>query len=193
MRRRIRSQRTRPFWLRRDSARCQSRPTWNRKTQRVGVLRHTVIPDVPPHHRLQPLAQFGDGFVHASLKFGFYLVQLRLQSFAYRLPQHSKSSVAPFLYADVRKAQEVERLRFPFSTPLPLVDRKRTELQQSRFLGMQFQLELLHSFRKFRPKLIGIRFAVGETRMNVNVTKPTQEQLAGPDTKLGSSHGGEPE
>src|SRR5882672_9982243 len=27
MRRRIRSQRTRPFWLRRDSARCQSQPT----------------------------------------------------------------------------------------------------------------------------------------------------------------------
>jgi hypothetical protein len=25
---------------------------------------------------------------------------------------------------------------------------------------MQFQVELLHSFRKFRPKLIGIRFAL---------------------------------
>ena len=33
-------------------------------------------------------------------------------------------------------------------------------VQKSRFLGMQFQVELSHSFRKFRPKLIGIRFAV---------------------------------
>src|SRR5467141_2533781 len=58
------------------------------------------------------------------------------------------------------EAKKVERLRFPFSTPLPLVDRIRTKLQKSRFLGMQFQVELPHSFRKFRPKLIGIRFAV---------------------------------
>src|SRR2546430_6267245 len=58
------------------------------------------------------------------------------------------------------KAQEVERLRFPFSTPLPLVDGIRAKLQKSRLLGMQFQVELSHSFRKFRPKLIGIRLAV---------------------------------
>lgn len=30
IRRRIRSQSTRDFWLRRKSVRCQSRPTWNR-------------------------------------------------------------------------------------------------------------------------------------------------------------------
>src|SRR5438309_10098025 len=60
----------------------------------------------------------------------------------------------------MRKAQEVERLRFPFSTPLPLVDRIRTELQKSRLLGMQLQVELPHAFRELRPKLIGIRLAV---------------------------------
>jgi hypothetical protein len=98
--------------------------------------------------------------VLASLKLGFHLLQLRLHPFADRLPQHRKPSIAPLLYADMRKTQEVERLRFPFSTPLPLVDHIRTELQKARFLGMQFQVELLHSFRKFRPKLIGIRFAV---------------------------------
>jgi len=128
--------------------------------QRVLVPRHTVISDVSTHHRLQPLAYCGDGFMHASLKFGFHLVQLRLQLFANRLPQHREPSIAPLLHTDVRKAQEVERLRFPFSTPLPLVDRKRTELQKSRLLGMQFQVELLHSFRKFRPELFGIRYAV---------------------------------
>ena len=130
-----------------------------KKRQRRLVHGHSVVPDVSTHHRLQPLALFGDGFVHASLKLGFHLVQLRLQPFAYRLPQHREPSIAPLLHADMRKAEKVERLRFPFSTPLPLVDRIRTELQQPRFLGMQFQVELPHSFRKFRPELIGIRFA----------------------------------
>src|SRR2546427_5785742 len=132
----------------------------SKKSQRRVVHGHSVIPDVSTHHRLQPLALFGDGFVHTTLKFGFHLVQLRLQSLAYRLPQHRKPSVAPLLHADVRKAEEVERLRFPFSTPLPLVDGIRTELQKARLLGMQFQVELPHSFGKLRPKLISIRFAV---------------------------------
>ncbi len=128
------------------------------KPQRRCVHGYSVIPDVSTHHRLQPLALFGDGFVHTSLKFGFHLMQLRLQPFAYRLPQHREPSITPFLYADVRKAKKVERLRLPFSTPLSVVGRERTKLQQARFLGMQFQIELLHSFRKFCPKLIGIRF-----------------------------------
>src|SRR5882762_1490361 len=132
----------------------------SKKSQRRVVHGHPIIPEVSTHHRLQPLALFGDGFMHAPLKLGFHRVQLRLQPFADRLPQHREPSITLLLHADMRKAQEVERLRFPFSTPLPLVDRIRTELQQARFLGMQFQVELLHSFRKFRPKLIGIRFAV---------------------------------
>src|SRR4029077_6269830 len=34
----------------------------------------------------------------------------------------------------LRKSEKVERLRLPPSTPLPLVDRTRTELEKSRFL-----------------------------------------------------------
>src|SRR6266478_839013 len=131
-----------------------------KEIQRRLVHGHPVVADVSTHHRLQPFTQFGDGCMHSSLKFGFHLVQLRLQPFADRLPQHREPSIAPLLHADVREAKKVERLRFPFSTPLPLVDRMRTELQKSRFLGMQLQVELPHSFRKFRPELIGIRFAV---------------------------------
>src|SRR5467141_173676 len=123
-----------------------------KEIQRRLVHGHPVVADVSTHHCLQPLAYFGDGFMHPSLKFGFHLVQFRLQPFADRLPQHREPSVAPLLHTDVCEAKKVERLRFPFSTPLPLVDRIRTKLQKSRFLGMQFQVELPHSFRKFRPK-----------------------------------------
>src|SRR2546427_4002018 len=128
--------------------------------QRRLVHGHSVVAKVSTHNRPQPLALIGDGFVHASLKLGFHLMQLRLHPLAYRLPQHREPSIALLLYADVRKAEKVERLRLPFSTPLPLVDRMRTELQQSRFLGMQLQMELLHAFREFHPELIGIRLAV---------------------------------
>jgi hypothetical protein len=44
----MRSQRTRPFWLRRDSARCQSRPTWNQKVPR------RVLVQGQPYYRLCP-------------------------------------------------------------------------------------------------------------------------------------------
>ena len=167
MRRRMRSQRTRPFWLRRDSERCQSQPTRNRKScQRRFVHGHSVVAEVSTHDRPQPLALFGDGIVHSSPQLGFHLVQLRLHPFSHRLPQHREPSVAPLLHADVREAEEVERLRLPFSTPLPLVDRKRSELQQPRLLGMQFQVELRQAFRQFRPELLGIRLAWNPTTMS---------------------------
>src|ERR1700732_4839098 len=95
----------------------------SKKSQRRSVHGHAVIPVVSTDHRLQPLALFGDGFVHATPKLGFHLVQLRLPPFADRLPQHRKPPIAPLLHADVRKTEEVERLRFPFSTPRPAVDR----------------------------------------------------------------------
>src|SRR6266699_5168321 len=74
----------------------------SKKSQRRVVHGHSVVANVSTHHRLQPLALFGDGFVHTTLKFGFHLVQLRLQSLAYRFPQHRKPSIAPLLHADMR-------------------------------------------------------------------------------------------
>src|SRR5213594_1994068 len=125
--------------------------------QRRLVRGHSVVSKVSTHHRLQPLALFGDGFVHALPKLGFYRVQLRLQALADRLPQHRKPSITPLLYADMGKAEEAERLWFPFSTPLSAVDRIGTEFQKSRLLGMQLQVELPHSLGQFRPKLVGLR------------------------------------
>src|ERR1700692_4646677 len=142
----------------------------SKKRQRRLVHGHSVVAKVSTHNRPQPLALLGDGFVHAALKLGFHLIQLRLQPLAYRLPQHREPSIAFLLHADVRKAEKVERLRFPFSTPLPLVDRIWTELEKSRFLRVQFQIELLHSLSEFHPELIGIRLAV---KSNHDVVRKT--------------------
>src|SRR5467141_604427 len=85
--------------------------------QRVLVPGHAIIPNVPPYHRLQPLALVGNGFVHASLKFGFHLVQLRLQSLADRLPQHGEPSVAPLLHTDVWLSRPAESHHRPLAEP----------------------------------------------------------------------------
>jgi hypothetical protein len=156
------------------------------KKQRRLIHGHSVVANVSAHCRLPPLAQFGDGLVHRSLKFGFHLVQLRLHSFAHRLPHHRKSSIAPLLHPDVRKAKKVERLRLPFSASLPVVDRKRTKLQQPRFLGMQFQAELSHSFREFCPKPIGFRF-VPESDHDV-VRKTCDDEITVRPLWVASSH-----
>jgi len=89
-----------------------------KQPQRRLIHGHSVIADMATNHRLQPFALFGNGCVQAPLPLGFHRVQLRLQPLADRLPQYRIHSVASLLYADVRKAEKVERLRFPFSTLL---------------------------------------------------------------------------
>src|SRR5215469_11443719 len=161
-----------------------------KEPQRRLVHGYTVIADVSTHHCLQPLAQCGDRFMHAPPKFGFHRIQFCLQPFANRLPQHRVHSVASLLYADMRKAEEVECFRPPFTTPLPVIDRKPTKLQQSCFLGMQFQMELPHSFPEFCPKLIGLRFAleskhnvVGETHHDDVAVRSLSSPCLGPQVK----------
>src|SRR5512136_3005817 len=49
---------------------------------------HAVVADVSPNDRPQPIADLGDGVVHASPKLGFHVTQLRLQPLADRLPEN---------------------------------------------------------------------------------------------------------
>jgi hypothetical protein len=128
-----------------------------KRMQRHAVGRHAVIADVSTYDRAQPPADFRNGVMHAPFELDLDLAQLRLQPFANRLSQHREPSIAPLLPADMRKAEEIERLRFPVSALLPVSGRGRPEFQQSRFLGMQFQAKLSHSLDQFRPEPYGIR------------------------------------
>jgi len=128
-----------------------------------------VVADVPTHDRSEPLALFGDGIMHAPLKLAFHLVQLRLQSFTDRLPQHGEHSVAPLFRTNVCEAEEVECLRLPFSTPLPIFDRKGTELQKPRLLGMQLQVELTASASQ---RVLLPRLNTRPARSPVNASAP---------------------
>src|ERR1700736_4098531 len=81
-----------------------------KRMQRRAVGRHAVIADVSTYDRAQPPADFRDGVMHAPVELDLDLAPLRLQPFANRLSQHREPSIAPLLPADVRTAEEVERL-----------------------------------------------------------------------------------
>src|SRR5258708_36893080 len=79
----------------------------SKERQRRLVHGHSEVAKVSTHNRPQPLALLRDGFVHASLKLGFHLIQLRVQPLAYGLPHHREPSIPFLLHADVRKAEKV--------------------------------------------------------------------------------------
>ena len=75
---------------------------------------HPVIAEVPTNDQTQPSAHLRDRVVQAPPEFGFHLAQLRLHPLPARLPNHREPPI-PFLPADVREAEEIERL--PASPP----------------------------------------------------------------------------
>src|SRR6266542_1676716 len=131
-----------------------------KRRQRVLVRRHTVIPVVSPDHRPQPLTDFGHSLMHSLAKFRFDFLQLGSFPLVHRPPQHREHPIASLLGTDVREAKKVERLRFPLSPPLSILSRIATELDNARFLGMQFQLELGEAFRQFLVEPLGFRWVL---------------------------------
>ena len=130
------------------------------RAQRVAVHGHSVVADVSTHHRPQPLSCVLDGSVHSLSQLSFHRVQLRLLPLTNCLPHYREVTVAPLLPADMREAEKVERLRLPFSAPLPVSSRERPELKKPRFVGMQFQAELPKPLGKFGQEPFGIRFTL---------------------------------
>src|ERR1700676_4718240 len=82
----------------------------------------------------------------------------------------------------MRKAEEIERLRFPLSAPLPVMSRISAELQKPRFVGMQFKLELPKPLGEFRPEPFGIRFALESHHDIVPVPHPDDPAWRAPST-----------
>jgi len=76
--------------------------------------------------------------VRAPPKLGFDLARLGWQPLPDRLPYHREPSI-PLLPADVREAEEVERLRLPLAGAPPVLRRIRAEFQEARLLRVQLQ------------------------------------------------------
>ena len=119
--------------------------------QRRLVHGHSVVSKVSTYNRSQPLALFGDGFVHPSLKLSFHLIQFVCNPFPHRLPQHREPSIAPLLHADMRVSRPAEFHHRPLAEPSVRLSPHSAPIRQtfrsyrsasvqrgSRFLGLTF-------------------------------------------------------
>src|SRR5712692_11134901 len=80
--------------------------------ERRAVHGHPVVTDVPTDHLTQPCTHRWERIVPTPPELGLHLAQLRLQPLPDRLPPHREAPV-PLLPADMREAEEIERLRLP--------------------------------------------------------------------------------
>src|SRR3989338_11539529 len=127
-----------------------------KRVQRRAVHGHPGVPQMHLHDRAQPPAHYRDRCVQAPPKLGFDLAQLCLQPLPDRLPHHREPSI-PLLPADVREAEEVERLRLPLLGAPPVLGREWPEFQQTCLLGVQLQAELREPITQVGQEPLGIR------------------------------------
>src|SRR6266566_76197 len=83
------------------------------------VAGHGVVRVVPSHHPSQPAPHLRDGQMHSPDEFGLDLLQLGSHLLRTRLPLQRKALSVPGLPADMREAEELERLRLTESSLLP--------------------------------------------------------------------------
>src|SRR6266487_7043453 len=101
------------------------------------------------HHACQPPRLVGDGQMPAPLKLVFDLLELGLQPLRDGVTPEPETPASP-LPADVREAQEVERLRLPQSPRRSSLGSEPPELDQPGLVGMQLQPELRQPLAKSR-------------------------------------------
>ncbi len=105
------------------------------------------------HHARQPAPLLGDEEVPASPKLGFHLLELDPQPL---LDGDAPEPEAPVLRlpADVREAQEIERLRFRMTTLFSVRRREAAELDEAGLVRVQLQVELREPLAKIMEELL---------------------------------------
>src|SRR5260370_599384 len=79
----------------------------------------------------------------------------------------------------MREPQKVKGFRFPFAPLLPVLARKPPKFQKTRFLRVQFQVELFHPFLQFSQEPLGFRLCL-ESHHHV-VSKPHHDHFSAGD------------
>src|SRR6266498_5242500 len=113
----------------------------------LAVAGHGVVGAVPSHHASQPPSLLRDRLVLAPPQLVLDLCQLCPHPFRDRDTPHPETPVSP-RRADMREAEEVERLRSPGTPLLPVHGGEPPELDQPRLAGMQLQPELREPLAK---------------------------------------------
>jgi len=103
-------------------------------SESVPVARHSKVSDMPANNGFQPCSDFRDRVMHASPQFGLHRLQLGLQPFADRLPEHGKPSSAR-LPAQVLEAEKVEGLRLSQTVALAIGSRMTAKRKRPVLAG----------------------------------------------------------
>src|SRR5215471_17054751 len=97
------------------------------------VTGYRVVVEVPSHDRSEPLSGLGQGIVHSLAELRLDASKFGPHALADRLAPNCKPSKA-VLPTDVGKAQEIERLRFPFSSTSPVLFGEPAEFDPARLI-----------------------------------------------------------
>src|SRR4051794_23761602 len=115
-----------------------------------------MVVEVPLHHTAQPLALPRDRLMTPTRQFLLHLFQLGSEPLGRRLPLHDKPSLLERPPTDVSEAQEGEGLWLAIPSLPSVLGGEPPEFDQSRFLGVQGQAELLKPFPQFSEEPFGL-------------------------------------
>src|SRR5919106_2165744 len=122
---------------------------------RVAVARHRVVVAVAVHDAGEPAPLVGDREMPPSHQLGLDFAELGSHPLLAGDALEREAS-APGLRADVREAEELERLRLPESSLLTSLGGEPAELDQPRLLRVQLQRELREALAKVREEALGV-------------------------------------
>ena len=129
------------------------------RPDRMAVAWRCVVREMSSHHARQPAALLGDGLLPASLELVPDLGKLGPHPLRDGDTLEQETSV-PGLPADVREAQEIERLGLPGATLRSPLGRVASELDEPRLVGMQLQAELREPLAKLSEEPLRVSFVL---------------------------------
>jgi hypothetical protein len=116
----------------------QQNNTMPKARQHRQVSRNCMISVVAQHHRSQPFAGGTHRLVHPLAQLQLNPLETRSHSLGHGPPRHLELSVLASS-TDVRQSQKIERFGWSLPSIFPTLFGKPAELNQPRFLRMQFQ------------------------------------------------------
>src|SRR5438094_8907338 len=116
-----------------------------------------MIVEVALYYAPQPSPDFCQRLMQTYPQGGLHLFQPGEQPLPLGFAQHEELAVLPGAPANMRKPQEVERLRLALTPSLPVVGSKPPELNQAGLVRVEVQSELLQPLPPFpeEPLCVG--------------------------------------
>ena len=123
--------------------------------EQAAIARDGIVSILPQQHAFSPSPLLRDGPVHAPPQRVVHGLQFLASPLGNRLAPDRELSVPRFT-PDMRQAEKVASLRCALSPPLAPFDCEASTLDQPRFLRMQLQIALSHTFPQCSPEPFGV-------------------------------------